>query len=418
MTTPTIGQQLKAARMARGLTQRELSEGLVTAGLISQIEQDRVLPTPELLRTLLERLSIQDDDMIVELEAHQRSKHLIREAQTLANQRRIHEAVPLYLEAIAVSPTPERLDYVYDEVAEHCISVDWLDGALQVLSAGIISSRRKNDPSGLIHRVFQMGQIYLRKGSPGRAQRMWRMAWRLTQAHPAHVFPQRFRLLANLGKSYLLLDQCETALDFYQEAAGVAWKSGDQAIVYHGAGNAYLGMGEFSKADACFQHAITLYQAAGQIAGEQQCRANRGVVMRCRGELELGEVWFRDLLQDSVFTRDATRVANAKQELALCLFGLGRMHEGLRETHEALQMSGVKRDVRAFIYESTVRALVQHGRLTEARRFANQWGDDDLPSKAGHARIRFVTGCAMLVDGDDDTRSAWAMLRSALLPEQ
>ncbi len=55
---PTIGEKVREVRTKRGLTQSDLSAGLVTASMISQIEADRAKPSYALLTSLANRLGM------------------------------------------------------------------------------------------------------------------------------------------------------------------------------------------------------------------------------------------------------------------------------------------------------------------------------------------------------------------------
>ncbi len=55
---PTIGERIREVRTKRGLTQSDLSAGLVTASMISQIEADRAKPSYALLTSLANRLGM------------------------------------------------------------------------------------------------------------------------------------------------------------------------------------------------------------------------------------------------------------------------------------------------------------------------------------------------------------------------
>src|SRR5260370_38003292 len=54
----TVGDRLREARLARGLTQEQLAKGLATKGFISQIERNRSSPSLPKLRVMAERLGL------------------------------------------------------------------------------------------------------------------------------------------------------------------------------------------------------------------------------------------------------------------------------------------------------------------------------------------------------------------------
>ncbi len=54
----SIGERLKAARTARGLTQERLAAGIATKGFISQVERNQTTPSLPRLRLLADRLGL------------------------------------------------------------------------------------------------------------------------------------------------------------------------------------------------------------------------------------------------------------------------------------------------------------------------------------------------------------------------
>ena len=54
----SVGTKIKALRKKRGMTQKELADGIVTRGMLSRIESDSALPSMQTLQMLAERLHI------------------------------------------------------------------------------------------------------------------------------------------------------------------------------------------------------------------------------------------------------------------------------------------------------------------------------------------------------------------------
>ncbi len=52
----SLGERIKAARVAQGLTQERLAAGVATKGFISQVEHNQTTPSLPRLRLLAERL--------------------------------------------------------------------------------------------------------------------------------------------------------------------------------------------------------------------------------------------------------------------------------------------------------------------------------------------------------------------------
>src|SRR5919109_2861069 len=98
----SVGERLRQARLARGLTQEQLAQGLATKGFISQVERNRATPSLAKLRLLAERLDLglsqltderppleltylrKSAELAVKANEAERALKLIEEAQPLA----------------------------------------------------------------------------------------------------------------------------------------------------------------------------------------------------------------------------------------------------------------------------------------------------------------------------------------------
>ena len=70
----TLGQRLRQARVARGLTQSELADSRFSKQYMSQLERDRLRPTDETLRWLAERLEIDASYLATGVDGRQRER--------------------------------------------------------------------------------------------------------------------------------------------------------------------------------------------------------------------------------------------------------------------------------------------------------------------------------------------------------
>src|SRR2546428_6281177 len=106
----SVGSRLKAARIARGLTQQQLANGVASKGFISLVERDRLSPSLPKLRLLADRLGqplshfvheavpqdpvylLKTAELAIKANEPRRALTVIREARSLAltaNQRAV-----------------------------------------------------------------------------------------------------------------------------------------------------------------------------------------------------------------------------------------------------------------------------------------------------------------------------------------
>ncbi|HEX6511575.1 MAG TPA: tetratricopeptide repeat protein, partial [Chloroflexota bacterium] len=175
----SVGERLRQARLARGLTQEQLAHGLATKGFISQVERNRATPSLAKLRLFAERLDLglsqltderppleltylrKSAELAIKAKEAGRALKLVEEAQrlaTTANDRadlmrirgqaldelgRLDEALVAHQQAAAASPPddPELNASIYAEIGKvlaaqerfiHAVEADlralhWLD---------------------------------------------------------------------------------------------------------------------------------------------------------------------------------------------------------------------------------------------------------------------------------------------------
>lgn len=63
-----VGQKIREARLKKGITQSELSDGIVTASMVSQIESDKAQPSYQLLQAIAKRLELPVDFFLSDVE--------------------------------------------------------------------------------------------------------------------------------------------------------------------------------------------------------------------------------------------------------------------------------------------------------------------------------------------------------------
>lgn len=267
----SIGQRLRAARLARGFTQEELAKGVATKGFISQVERDRAMPSLAKLRLLADRLSLplagltdnhpplelaylrKSAALAVKAKEAERALVLLDEAKGLpatANERadllrirgtalddlgRLEEALSAHQQAAAAAPPddPELNAAIYAEIAT-------VLNEQEQFNAGVEAGLRALD-------------------------------WLKRSKHPDPAL--RSRVLGNLGRSSYQLGQMERAHGFYLDSLAAAQ---DAESLYRIA-NAHHSLGVTARAAGKLDQAIEHCNRALEIWGRihQERSANR-----------------------------------------------------------------------------------------------------------------------------------------------
>jgi transcriptional regulator with XRE-family HTH domain len=267
----SVGERLRQARLARGLTQEQLARGVATKGFISQVECNRATPSLAKLRLIAERLGLPlghftGDHSPLELTYLRKSAELAVKAKEPAHALALlEEAGPIArtaneradLQRIrgmaldALERLPEALIALQTAAADAPPDDPELNGAIYTEIATVLNEQEQ----------FNVAV------EAGRRALLW--LDRAKHADPA----QRARVLTNLGRSCWGLGQLEQAHQFSLQALEAAT---DAESLFRIA-NAHMSLGVTARATGLFDEAIEHCNRALEIHAriKQERVANR-----------------------------------------------------------------------------------------------------------------------------------------------
>jgi transcriptional regulator with XRE-family HTH domain len=267
----SVGERLREARLARGLTQEQLARGVATKGFISQVECNRATPSLAKLRLMAERLGLPlghftGDHSPLEFTYLRKSAELAVKAKEPA------QALALVEEAHGLARTAnERADL--ERIRGMALdSLDRLQEALVAFQTAAADAP-PDDPelNGAIYTeigtVLNEQEQFNFAVEAGRRALLW--LERAKHADPA----LRSRVLTNLGRSCWGLGQLEQSHRFNLQALQAAT---DAESLFRMA-NAHMSLGVTARAKGLFDEAIEHCNRALEIHARinQERNANR-----------------------------------------------------------------------------------------------------------------------------------------------
>jgi len=259
-----VGERLRAARLAKGLTQAQLAQGVATKGFVCQIERNRATPSLAKLRVLAERLGLPlshftGDQSALEL------TYLAKAAELAVKAGEPARGLLLIDEGLAVAGTAnERADLLRIQGLAHEAAGD-LSKAL-VAHQTAAAAAPPDDPELNAAIYVEMGTVLqsAERFNAAIEANLRALHWldRCRHADPA----LRSRVLHNLGREYYGLGELVQADEYFKRALLAAT---DAESVFRIA-NAHMSLGVSARAigetDRAVEHcnrALDLHRRLG-----------------------------------------------------------------------------------------------------------------------------------------------------------
>ncbi|MDQ6883239.1 MAG: tetratricopeptide repeat protein [Candidatus Dormibacteraeota bacterium] len=266
-----LGDRLREARRARGLTQEQLGRGLASKGFICQVERNRAMPSLAKLRLLADRLGLpvgyftgsKSADELVYL---RKSAELAVRANEPAN------ALGLVDEALALTPSANDRADLFRVRGTALDALGRLDEALAAHQTAAAVAP-PDDPELNAAIYVEVGTVLLqREQFNGAVEANLRaLQWMDRSKHSDPAL--RARLLTNLGRTSYSLGQLAAADGYFQQALVAAT---DAENVFRIA-SAHMSLGVSARAVGDLERAIAHCNRALELHGRirQERTANR-----------------------------------------------------------------------------------------------------------------------------------------------
>jgi tetratricopeptide (TPR) repeat protein len=364
MTTPShyhshvddpvaAGRRLKEARIAAGLSQRQLAFPGCSAAYLSRLEAGQRVPSLQLLRKIAAKLSADEE----------------------------------YLATGVAREHPRPTELVEADIA---LRMDDLDTARGHYERALQTSA---DPRAKAEALGGLGRLAFRQGDPAQAidsiEEALRIAPSLASASPG--------LLETLGKAYATKGELESAIAVFERGAADAASAGDslaQTRCEIWLANALIDSGGFGRAEELLGSALARSRDTLEPSQRARIYWSQSRLHTLKGDQDAAARFARKTLELLELGEDTYNTARAHQLLAFIAVERGRGKEALEHVQRGLTMLG----------EDVSPVEIAKFRIEEARALG-------LLGRTDEAAATAMTVQGLLADAEpDDAGRAYTVL--------
>lgn len=365
----TLGQKIRELRIRKGLTQSDLSAGLVTPSMISQIESDKANPSHSLLASIAEKLDTPIEYFLTDTETQMEKVSEYKIAKALMATQEYERAIPM-LKELEENPSPHvsSIDVAYD-LAECYLHVGEYVVATERFESVLDSAMARNDNTVALLVLNQLGELsFLEKNYPI-AIHYWKKAHEtIKKGHPAELYLHA-KIVQNLGAVYFKLGEHTEALQYYQESNELLEGShhfkqiGD---IYLNLSFTYRDMGEFEKAAEYSQFALSIFQSLNNIKLTIDVKAKYGIVKGETGNIEEAVAIMKNCMDEYREIGCEVEVGQLHSDLARIMINAGQFEKAAEHSNAALEFFPEENLDRAHVYKMKGQIEMASGNLEAA----------------------------------------------------
>jgi len=328
-----VGERLKAARERAGISQRQLSFPGCSPAYISRIESGDRIPSLQLLRELGRRLNVTEDFLATGNETPFERGSALLEAEVLLRLNDLEAAEEQYTTALK-------------NAGNEVVRAEALTG---------------------------LGHVEFRRGQPRAAIERFESALASSPQDVSH----RPDLADNLGRSYAMVGELESAIAIFERCRQAASERGDTLLELQFdvlLAHALIDSGNLGRAEELLGRALALGDGSANPSVRAQLFWSQSRLHGERGDPETAAKYARRALEILRLTEDTYRTARAHQLLAYIELDRGNAQEALELLEEGWPLLEASANglERAQYRLEEARALARLGRSEEAAALAMQ----------------------------------------------
>jgi tetratricopeptide (TPR) repeat protein len=412
----TLGQRLREARVARGLTQSQLADSRFSKQYVSQLERDQLRPTDETLQWLARRLEVDPAYLATGVDGHERERveSVVVRAEAAVESHDYAEAIELLAEVEGSLPSAAAADlelrallaesWARMYIGEMREALPLLTRAREIAEDSVYSDVDRAEV------LFRLGCCRYRLTSVSTALALFTEALELAERSGIPCDRLRSRIFGWRSRCYRRQRDWEAAREDVERALELAEALDDPRAM---ADAHFLGAliaerrGQWVAARAYAEKAKALYEQIEDRANTGKLLTTLGGLTFLLGKPDESIPFFKQAFSVALEVGSDADAAQAVSSLAQVHLRTGQLELAEEQARHALELLADRVDFIDEIGNAQLvlgRSLLEQGRLEEAaEKFQAAETSFDQLSSASHRAAAWTAQAELAVErGDRD----------------
>ena len=369
----SLGHRIRELRLKKGLTQVELSKGISTPSMVSQVESNRARPSYKMLAQIANRLEVPLEQLISDVDLNLKFTSTQKMARAMVASKDYAAAIPLLHELLdAPHGAVSRFEVMFD-LAEAYLNTGALEQSEKWFHEVKDLAVMRQDHYVMTRVLLRIGQISMERRQYQLALYQWQQALdELEKAGETDVILKE-SILYRLGQAHSKLGKVGDAVECYEQALQFCEGANNLSKLgklYMELAKSHQRSGNLEQSGQYAERAAHVYEMLDQVAMKTmldiECAIVYGQTGRQQEAIELLHsviVKFQDMGKQ-------TEVGEAFVELARIQYHLGDMDQAEENCQVARTMLPELHPYQAWVNRILGQIALANGHRDEAiRRF-------------------------------------------------
>ncbi len=351
LVTPsaTLGERVRAARHARGLSQSQLAGEELTKGFISQVESGLVRPSLRSLQVLATRLGKSLDYFLGDelISSAKRATFHMLAAQAAAERRGWYEVRSSAEAALLEEPAPRERAKALRLLATADLSTGASESAFERVQQGLAVLQPAADPVEYAQLLYVRAMNYSAMGQLAAATESYEAARDVVDRYEVTDPRLRSRILVALGTMYRRLNRTTKAMSSYEAALALASRTSELDLAargYMGVAVSLYDSGELDGAIGNYERALELFERVSDTSFELMVTQSLAAVHLEQGDTAAARDLAQRAIERGLAVGDDRWAAVAEVVLARVALAEGHAEDALVSATHAERILSVAAD--------------------------------------------------------------------------